>query len=148
VHPLLASHNRDIVRDSLTDIAMAGGPQDLITVGERPPGELLAAISREIVQVFRDAAGKGPTRCKTFFAGPDVVLVLLGGGYTRGEETLYAGGHADEVAAYRRALQESLEERLKAVVEQATGRRVLAFMSANHKEPDMSAELFVLESDV
>src|SRR5215211_9184113 len=124
------------------------GTQDPPATDDWARGEALAKISRQIVQLFSDAAGKGPTRCKTFFAGPDVVLVLLGGGYTRGEETLYAGGHADEVAAYRRALQESLEERLKAVVEQATGRRVLAFMSANHKEPDMSAELFVLESDV
>jgi len=123
------------------------GTQDPPATDDWARGEALAKISRQIVQLFSDAAGKGPTRCKTYFAGRDVVLVLLGGGYTRGEETLYRSGRSDEADAYRRALQGALSGRMQAVVEDVTGRRVEAFMSANHKDPDMAAEIFVLRPD-
>lgn len=37
---------------------------------------------------------------------------------------------------------------LVAAVEELTGRTVVAFMSDNHVDPDMAAELFVLDSPV
>ena len=38
-----------------------------------------------------------------------------------------------------------MSEDLIALVERHTRRKVVAFMSANHAEPDMAAEVFVLE---
>lgn len=112
---------------------------------DRPGGEVLASISTQIVQLLRDAVGKGPTRCKTHWAGSDVLLVVLGGGYLTSEQTLYAAGRAADVRAGRQALQDVLEERMRAVVEQHVGRRVVAFMSAQHQDPDLQVEIFVLE---
>lgn len=112
---------------------------------DRPGGEVLASISTQIVQLLRDAVGKGPTRCKTHWAGSDVLLVVLGGGYLTSEQTLYAAGRAADVRAGRQALQDVLEERMRAVVEQHVGRRVVAFMSAQHQDPDLQVEVFVLE---
>jgi hypothetical protein len=40
-----------------------------------------------------------------------------------------------------------MEERFTRVVEEATGRRVIAFMSQVHFDPDISLEAFVLESE-
>ena len=34
---------------------------------------------------------------------------------------------------------------MRAAVERLTGRRVIAFLSANHHEPDASVEVFLLE---
>jgi uncharacterized protein YbcI len=37
---------------------------------------------------------------------------------------------------------------LEADIEQLTGRKVLAFMSANHIDPDLAVELFILEPQI
>lgn len=46
----------------------------------------------------------------------------------------------------RRAFQDTMSEELTGAVERLTGRKVVAFMSHNHVDPDLAAELFVLES--
>ena len=40
--------------------------------------------------------------------------------------------------------QEVMRERFEAVIEHATGRRVIGFMSGNQQDPDMICEVFVL----
>lgn len=117
-------------------------------VAEQTPrlagGQLLVAISDAMVRVFRDFLGKGPDRCKTYWAGSDMLVILLGGGYTVAEQTLYDAGRGDAVQDSRHALQKALEDKSRAMVERLTGRQVVAFMSASHQSPDLSAEIFVL----
>jgi len=108
-------------------------------------GEVLAAISTDMVQLLRDAVGKGPTRCKTHWAGSDMLIVVLRGGYLAAEQTLHAAGRAEDVRAARQALQDVLEGRMSAMVEEHVGRRVIAFMNAQHQEPDVQLEIFMLE---
>jgi len=115
------------------------------TATRREGGELLASISRRIVQLLARHAGKGPTKCKTHWAGPDLLVVVLGGGYTEAERTLYERGHAEDVRAYRSAIQEALSEDMTAEVEELTRRKVIAFMSTSHQDPDLLVEIFVLE---
>ena len=107
-------------------------------------GQLLVAVSDAMVALFRDFLGKGPERCKTYWAGSDLLVVLLGGGYAVAERTLYDAGEGNAVQASRHALQMTLEARSTALVEELTGREVVAFMSASHQDPDLSAELFLL----
>ena len=106
-------------------------------------GQLLVALSDGMVRLFRDFLGKGPDRCKAHWAGDDMLVVLLGGGYTVAEQTLYDAGRGDAVQDSRYALQMALEAQSTAMVERLTGRRVVAFMSASHQGPDLSAEIFV-----
>ena len=114
---------------------------------QRPQGgELLAAISQRIVQMLREYAGKGPTRAASYWAGSDILLVILGGGYTTGEETLFEGGHERKVREYREALQDTLAGRMCEVVEELTGRDVVAVVGGSHQKPDLSTEVFVFES--
>lgn len=108
-------------------------------------GQLLVAISAEMVTIFRDFLGKGPERCKAYWAGTDMLVVLLAGGFSVAEKTLFAAGRGAAVQESRMALQETLSERMKGTIEELTGRRVVAFLSASHQEPDLSAELFLLE---
>jgi uncharacterized protein YbcI len=116
---------------------------------ERPTGgELLAAISRRIVRLFARHAGKGPTKCKTHWAGPDTLVVMLGGGFTQAERTLFERGRGDEVISYRAAIQDALQEKMRSEIEALTDRKVIAFMSASHQNPDLMAEIFILESQV
>ena len=40
--------------------------------------------------------------------------------------------------------QDVMRDRFEAVVEKATGRKVIGFMSGNQQDPDMICEVFVL----
>jgi uncharacterized protein YbcI len=108
-------------------------------------GRLLVAVADGVVRLQRDFAGKGPTTCKAHWAGPDILVVMLRGGFTAAEQTLFEGGHGQSVRESRMKLQDTLEARMSGMVEELTGRKVVAFMSASHQDPDISAELFVLE---
>lgn len=109
-----------------------------------PTLDVRQAISREIVHLHKEFYGKGPQRARTLYSG-DIVVVVLRGGFTTVEQTLLDAGRGDDVIAQRMAFQEVMGERFKSVVEAHTGRRVIAFVSGGHQEPDLLAEVFVLE---
>jgi uncharacterized protein YbcI len=75
----------------------------------------------------------------------DSVLILLGDTLTKGEQSLVNRGMSDHVLDTRQRNQVALREDLIAAVEQHTGRHLIAFMSSNHIDPDLAAEVFVLE---
>jgi uncharacterized protein YbcI len=84
--------------------------------------------------------GRRPRR----YVNGDLVVCLLRGGFTRVEQTLREGGHGGDVIRQRMAFQEVMRERFTRVVEEATGRKVIGFMSGNQQDPDMICEVFVL----
>lgn len=113
------------------------------TAIEHDRGTMLANISRRTVMLYKEFYGKGPTRARTYYQD-DTVLVLLRGGFTRVEETLIRDGRGEAVHRQREAFQSSMHDRFKAVVEEETGRKAIAFMSASHHDPDLNAEVCIL----
>ena len=107
-------------------------------------GEMLGRISTGLVQLHTRYYGKGPTGAKTHMIDDTVVCVLLDG-FTTAERTLIQSGEANAVLSMRRSFQNVMESEFKTVVEEATGRRVKAYMSQIHVDPDIAVELFVLE---
>ena len=108
-------------------------------------GEIQRNISRRIVALHKEYYGKGPTRVKTYYYD-DAILVLMRGGFTKVEETLLAEGRGDAVIEQRMEFQEVMSDRYREVIQHETGRTVVAFMSGSHQGPDLSAEIFVLET--
>ena len=106
-------------------------------------GDVRTAISDGLVALLKDYYGRGPEKTKTYVSD-DLVVCLLRGGFTRVEQTLFEGGHGDDVIRQRMAFQNVMRARFEEVVEQATGRKVVGFMSGNHQDPDMICEVFVL----
>jgi uncharacterized protein YbcI len=106
-------------------------------------GVVLTAISNGLVSLLKEYYGVGPTQAKTYFHD-DLVVCLLRGGFTRLERTLLEGGRTSAVIEQRMGFQEVMRERFMQVVEQATGRAVVGFMSGNQQDPDMICEVFVL----
>src|SRR3954466_16398369 len=121
-------------------------PHGSLAEGQALTGPVASEISNAVVRLLREHFGKGPTQAKTLLHD-DVVVTVLRGGFTQAEQTLYKAGRADVVHESRRAMQDVLEREMRAAVERLTGRRVSAFMSANHHDPDVSVEVFMLESD-
>ena len=107
-------------------------------------GELNAAISNAVVGVLSKYVGRGPTKARTIHSGK-FVLCVLESTMTKAERSLTAGGYEDYVLQARHALQNTMEEDLTEAVEALTHRKVAAFMSVNHIEPDLAAEVFVLD---
>jgi uncharacterized protein YbcI len=112
----------------------------------RAAGHLRSDISTAIVGIYKEHFGKGPTRCRTYLE-PDLVVVILGEGYTPGERTLFEAGRWYEVRSARQIWQDSMQERFVTTIEDLTGRGVAAFLSANRQDPDLAVEIFLLESD-
>jgi uncharacterized protein YbcI len=106
-------------------------------------GEILTAISDGLVALLKEHYGRGPTSAKTYY-DDDLVVCLLRGGFTRVEQTLFQAGHADDVIRQRMAFQDVMRDHFEEVVEKATGRKVIGFMSGNQQDPDMICEVFVL----
>jgi uncharacterized protein YbcI len=109
-------------------------------------GTLRRDISTALVGLYKEHFGKGPTRCQTYLE-PNLVVVVLGEGYTAGEQTLFEAGKWYEVRNARQIWQDSMQERFVTTIEKLSGRTVSAFMSANRQDPDFAVELFVLESE-
>ena len=110
------------------------------------PGDVRSAISDGLVALLKEYYGRGPDKAKTYVTD-DLVVCLLRGGFTRVEQTLLEGGHGDDVIRQRMVFQDVMRARFQQVVEEATGRRVIGFMSGNQQDPDMICEVFVLAAN-
>ena len=109
----------------------------------RTHGDMLTAVSDGMVALLKEFYGRGPSRAKSYYED-DLVVCLLRGGFTRVEQTLLAGGRGTSVIQQRMEFQELMRERFEAVIEGATGRKVIGFMSGNQQHPDMMCEVFIL----
>jgi uncharacterized protein YbcI len=107
-------------------------------------GVELAEVTKGMISLHRRFYGKGPTKAKTY-AVNDTVVCVLEGGFTTVERTLINDGNVQAVLDVRRQFQRTMEDRFTEVVEEALGRKVLAYMSQIHADPDLAVELFVLE---
>lgn len=106
-------------------------------------GDVLTAISDGLVALLKEFYGRGPTRAKSYYQD-DLVVCVLRGGFSRVEETLLEGGRGHAVIQQRMEFQEVMRDRFTDVIEQATGRMVIGFMSGNQQHPDLMCEVFIL----
>ena len=105
---------------------------------------MLAQISTGLVQLHSRYYGKGPTKAKTHLVD-DTIVSVLRGGFTTVERTLLETGRVESVYQMRRTFQQVMEDEFRRVVEEASGRRVIAYMSSINVEPELAVEIFVLE---
>jgi uncharacterized protein YbcI len=104
-----------------------------------------AEISREMVRLYKEQFGRGPTRAKTEFAGPDIVISTLEDSFTPAERKMSEMGEAQRLRDTRTFFQHATEAEFCAVVERLLKRKVRAFVSGTDTEKDVSAEVFYLD---
>ena len=114
------------------------------TTREARNGELTAAISNAVVRCTRDYTGRGPTKARTTL-DTNLVVVTLEDTLTRGERSLADSGKGEMVVDIRRCFQMTMRDDMVGRVEALLGRKVIAFMSDNHIDPDVGVEVFILE---
>jgi uncharacterized protein YbcI len=108
-------------------------------------GRLLSEISTSIVKLMREHYGRGPLKAKTYALDDIIVCVLRGAGFTALEQTIMDSGDGQRVVAMRENFQQLMAERYKVMIEQLTGRKVQAFLSQAHVEPDLTLEVFFID---
>src|SRR3954447_20522471 len=108
-------------------------------------GRQAVQISNALTRNHREYFGRGAGTVKTVI-NRGFVVTFLEEIYTPLERTLIEGGRQDLVHEGRLAFQLMMRDTYVQIVEEATGRKVRAFLSQNHIGPDIAAEIFVLES--
>lgn len=104
-----------------------------------------AEISRAMVSLYKDQFGRGPTKARTDFAGPDAIVCTLENSLTQAELALAKMGEHQRLRDTRLYFQHASEEEFRGVVERILGRKVRAFVSGIDTVEDVSSEMFYLE---
>jgi uncharacterized protein YbcI len=105
---------------------------------------ILSAISNEMVRIYKDQFGRGPTKTRTQWAGPDIVVVTLEQTLTPAERRLRELDEHERLRDLRLLFQYAEVAAFCDPVERLTGRRVRAFVSGIDTEADLATEMFVL----
>jgi uncharacterized protein YbcI len=105
---------------------------------------LAAQVSNAVVHAMREYTGRGPTKARTYL-NDNVVLCIVQDTLTKGEQALVNGGEEQSVLALRRRYQSLMGDDASKAIEEITGRRVISFMSDNATDPDVAAEIFLLD---
>jgi len=108
-------------------------------------GQLLAAISTNIVAMLREHYGRGPTNAKTYVVDDIIVVVMRGSGFSPLEQTIMDSGEPELVIAMREDFQRVMARRFRQMIEDLTGRNVVAFVSRVHVEPDITMQSFFID---
>jgi uncharacterized protein YbcI len=102
------------------------------------------AVGNAVSRLHRDHYGRGATTTRTLYQRNHLVS-FLEDIYTPVERTLLDANQHEDVKRTRQVFQMAMRQRFVDAVEQITGRKVIAFMSQVHFDPDIAAEIFVLE---
>jgi uncharacterized protein YbcI len=116
--------------------------------GDKHARSPLLQISNAMVRLYKEAFGRGPTKARAQFAGPDLLVVVLEDSMTVVERNLAAMAEHDRLRESRLFFQRALESQFRAVVEETLGRKTIAFMSGIDSRHDVSVEVFTLEPAV
>ena len=105
---------------------------------------VLMEISNTMVGLYKNQFGRGPTRARTHWCGPDAVACFLEDTLTPAERNLVKMGEHQRLRDLRMCFQYATVREFCEPVEQITGRTIRSFHSSIDTEADgMSVETFI-----
>jgi len=119
---------------------------DALHADEHERQSLQLTVSNAMVKLYKELFGRGPTKVRTNFAGPDAIICTLENSLTPAERSLVAMGEHQRLRDMRMFFQHASETQFCDEVERITGRKVWAFVSGIDTEKDVSCEVFYLEA--
>jgi uncharacterized protein YbcI len=115
---------------------------------DAPPQNVGLAISNEMVRLYKHQFGRGPTKVRTVWAGPDALTVTLEETLTPAERNLVKMGEHQRLRDLRLFFQYAMVREFCEPIERLTGRKVRAFISGMDTEADgLAMEVFVLHPE-
>jgi uncharacterized protein YbcI len=113
-----------------------------------PHNRILADVSREMVRLYKEQFGRGPTKARTDWAGPDTLITMLEDTLTPAERNLVRLGEHGRVRDMRTFFQYATVEAFCEPIERLTGRRVRGFLSSiDTQVSGLAMETFVLHPE-
>jgi uncharacterized protein YbcI len=109
------------------------------------PSSVLVSISNALVALHKEQFGRGPTRARTNFAGPDVLVCVMEDALLPAEQELVKLGEAPRVQEMRLYFQNATSDRFVAAVEERVERKVRSFASATDAQTATVMEIYVFE---
>jgi len=107
---------------------------------------MMAAVSNALVALHKEQFGRGPTKARSHFAGPDALVCVLEHALLPAEQKLVALGQQTSVRETRSSFQVATAMEFITTVEQIVHRRVRAFASAVDPDADTVFENFHFEA--
>jgi uncharacterized protein YbcI len=124
------------------------GQESTVAQGDRTQHQgLLSAISGEMVRIYKEQFGRGPTKTRTHWAGPDLLVVTLEQTLTPAEHQLRKLGEHKQLRDLRLLFQYADVDVFCEPIERLTGRKVRAFISGMDTDEDLATEVFALHPD-
>jgi uncharacterized protein YbcI len=105
----------------------------------------LQEITNAMVRLYKELFGRGPTKARTNYAGPDTLVATIQNSLTPAERAMLELGEHQRVREIRMFFQHASEGDFTGTVEQITDRKVWAFVSGVDTARDVATEVFYLE---
>jgi uncharacterized protein YbcI len=105
----------------------------------------LQEVTNAMVRLYKELLGRGPTKARTDYAGPDTLIATVQNSLTAPERTMLNLEEHERVREIRMFFQYANRKDFTETVEEITGRKVWAFVSGIDTDRDVSAEVFYLE---
>ena len=102
-----------------------------------------ARIATAVATAYKTHYGKGPDSLRVHYTG-DAVFVLLRGGFSVVEGSLWQQGHGTAVRDQRRAFGDMIAPVLSDAVSAVVDREVMAVLSDTKQDPDLTGIILVL----
>jgi uncharacterized protein YbcI len=105
----------------------------------------LQELTNAMVRLYKELFGRGPTKARTNYAGPDTLVATIENSLTAAERNMLELDEHQRVREIRMFFQHASESDFTGTVEEITGRKVWAFVSGMDTHRDVSSEVFYLE---
>lgn len=102
------------------------------------------AVSEQIVRLYLEAFGRGPTQARTYVE-PQFAVCVLRDVLTATERSLCDSGARTEVEAARSMVNEAIDRRCVAIVEMQTGRSVVSQLTQVKAPVNIAVHFFLFD---
>jgi uncharacterized protein YbcI len=105
----------------------------------------LLAAANAMVKLHKEQFGRGPTKSRAHFAGPDVLVCVLSDVLLPAERKMVEMGQQDRVRDTRMSFQAATTQEFTEAIEQIVSRRVSSFASGIDPDANVAFETFLFE---
>jgi uncharacterized protein YbcI len=105
----------------------------------------LQEVTNAMVRLYKELFGRGPTKARSNYAGPNTLVATIENSLTAAERNMIELDEHHRVREIRMFFQHASERDFVETVEQITGRKVRAFVSGVDTKQDVSSEVFYFE---
>jgi len=123
---------------------MSDHGERLVTPTSTDPPSTLLEVSNAMVRLYKDQFGRGPTKARSFWSGPDAIACFLEDTLTPAERNLASMGAHQRLRDMRMYFQYATLREFCEPVERITGRKIRSFHSSIDTKVDgLAVETFI-----